>query len=588
MNEKILELLRHVQKPGRYIGEEHNAVRKDWAGPYLRVLLAFPDIYEVGMSYLGMRILYGLLNERSDVLCERVFSPWPDMEKQLRDNGLSLFSLESKRPIREFGIIGFSLAYELNYTNVLNILDLGRIPMRSLDRSDEDPLVIAGGPSCYNPEPMADFIDAFVIGDGEEAIIDVVEACKDFFDDGLKKIRNRGALLRKLATLEGVYVPRLYDVGYNGDGTVRVFTPLEGAPPKVRKRAVKDLDAAYYPVSQVVPYIQIVHDRIMLEIMRGCAHLCKFCEAGATCLPRRERSTEKIVELAMSAYRNTGYEEVSLISLSSGDHSRIREICRALHDIFKDKGVSISMPSLRIEVMTEELPQLIREVRKAGITLAPESGSERLRNAIGKTIAIEKLSSTVLEAYRLGWDRIKLYFMIGLPTERDEDLLSTVDLMDELSDARRALGKGPGQIIASIAPFVPKPHTPFQWWAMEPQASLDARQAFLRTHVLHRSRNRKKVKLDFHDLEKSILEGVFSRGDRRLGRVIENAYECGARLDSWGEFFEIGLWRRAFEACGLNPEFYVNRARPYEELLPWDFIDVGIPKEVLLKRAQEQ
>ena len=587
MDQKILELIKQVQKPGRYIGEEYNAVKKDWAQPFLRVLLAFPDMYEVGMSYLGMRILYGILNERKDVVCERVFAPWPDMETLLRKHACPIFGLESKKPIKEFDIIGFSFAFELNYTNALNILDLGGVPMRSRDRGDGDPLVMAGGPSCYNPEPMADFIDAFVIGDGEEAIVDIVEVCKRFVDTGhrtQKRIRDRKGLLKELATIDGVYVPSLYDVEYATDGTIHYFKPqATGAPSRVKKRLVKDLDSAYYPVKQIVPHIQIVHDRIVLEIMRGCAHLCKFCQAGATCLPGRERSVEKILELATSVYKNTGYEEISLISLSSGDHSRITEVFARLNSVFRDKAVSISMPSLRIEDITDKLPQLMREVRKAGLTFAPESGSERLRKFINKNIAIEKLRSTVLEAYRLGWNRIKLYFMIGLPTETENDLLETIALAEELSNMRRQVGRGPGFIAASITAFVPKPHTPFQWYGMEPRSVIEARQIFLKTH----NPAKNKVKLDFHNLDTSLLESVFSRGDRRLGQVVAKAWEMGARLDSWGEFFNSALWTRAFTECGISPDFYSHRARSYEEILPWDFIDVGISKGQLMKWAKE-
>ena len=575
-----MELLKQVQKPGRYIGGEHNSVTKDWGRPYVRFLLAFPDIYEVGMSYLGMRILYGILNERGDALCERVFSVWPDMEKLLRQWHVPLFSLESKRPLNEFDIIGFSLTYDLNYTNVLNILDLGGIPLRSRDRSDEDPLVIAGGPAAYNPEPMADFIDAFVIGEGEEVIVEILEAYqRNQKPEHRNQRADRKKMLSELAKIEGVYVPSLYEVEYNGDGTIKKFAPKNSAPPIVRKRVVKDLNSCFYPVKQVVPYIQIVHDRICLEIMRGCKHFCKFCQAGVVCLPRRERSREKIVELAKEVYRNTGYEEMSLMSLSSGDHSRIKEIFEELTAAFKERGVSVSLPSLRIEGLADELPELIRRVRKSGLTFAPESGSERLRKVINKNIDIELLARAALEAYKAGWDRIKLYFMIGLPQESDEDLSATAGLIAHISGLRRRFNKGPGFITASIAAFIPKPHTPFQWVSMEGRDVLKARQRFLRD----RNPNRKKVKLDFHDLETSILEGVISRGDRRLGQVLEKAWGMGARFDGWGEFFNAELWHEAFRAAHIEPDFYINRARPHEEILPWDIIDIGISKARLLK-----
>jgi len=592
----IIELLKLVQKPGRYIGEEHNAVKKDWGSARLRFLLAFPDIYEVGASYLGMKILYGILNELDGCLCERAFAPWPDMERALRDRRVPLFSLESKMPIGDFDVIGFSLAYELNYANVVNMLDLGGVPKRSSERRDGDPLVIAGGPSCFNPEPMAEIVDAFVIGDGEEAIVDVADVCRQHVNavpvpptggrDGLARrggMTGRKALLRKLAGLAGVYVPSLYHVVYGDAGTVRSFSPEEGVPSRVEKRVVEDLDKAYYPVRQIVPYIQIVHDRVVLEIMRGCPHRCKFCQAGPTSRPFRERSRARIVELARETAAATGYEEVSLVSLSSGSHSEIRGIFEDLNAAFAGKAVSVSVPSLRIEEAADDLPRLIRAVRKAGLTFAPESGSARLRRAINKNIDMEKLMSSVVEAYRAGWNRVKLYFMIGLPTETEEDLLVTLKLMEDVSRARKACGLGSAFVAASVNAFVPKPHTPFQWMGMESRENLEARQRLLG----ERNPNRKKIKIDFQNLDVSILEAAFSRGDRRLGDVVIRAWEMGSRLDSWREHFRADLWREAFAACGLTQESYASRARLFDEALPWDFIDVGLPKEVLMRLAAE-
>ncbi len=563
----IDELLQGIQKPGRYIGGEWNSVTKEWTSERIKCLLAFPDTYEIGMSYLGMRILYGILNGRPDVLCERVFAPWADMERRLREKRAPLFSLESKRPVKDFDLIGFSLAYELNYTNVLNMLDLGGVPKRSADRKDEDPIIVAGGPSCYNPEPMSDFVDAFVVGDGEEAILEIVEAYKSHKDKRMK----RGELLREMAKIEGVYVPSLYAVEYNTDGTLKRFVPKEAAPSVIKKRVVADLDKAFYPVRQIVPYIQIVHDRIVLEIMRGCRHACKFCQAGISCRPRRERSTKKIVALAEEVYRNTGYEEISLISLSSGDHSEIREMLKELNRCFRGRAVSVSIPSIRVEEMTGELPQLIREVRKSGLTFAPETGSARLRKGINKNIDIEKLLSAVSEAYRSGWNRIKLYFMIGLPDENEEDLDETAALIGMISDLRKETGKSPGLVTASVTSFIPKPHAAFQRYRMERRETIKKKQDFLKDRLARR----KQVKMDFHDLDTSYMEGVFSRGDRRVGMAIMKAWEVGAKFDSWREFFKIELWLKAFRDCALDPDFYAARERPQPELLPWAFIHIA-------------
>ncbi|MCX5665952.1 MAG: TIGR03960 family B12-binding radical SAM protein, partial [Candidatus Omnitrophica bacterium] len=399
--DNLNELLLQVQKPAIYIGGEWNMVKKEWTPDKVKVLLAFPEVYEVGMSYLGLKILYGILNKRDDCLCERVFSPWSDFEEILRKNKISLFSLESRRAIREFDIIGISLAYELNYTNVLNLLDLGGIPIRSSERSEDDPIIIAGGPACYNPEPMSEFIDAFVIGDGEEAVCDLI----DKFKLGL----GRKELLRELAKIPGVYIPSLYETAYNNDGTIKSFLPKEKEMPlKIQKRVVKDLDSSFYPTDQLVPYIQIVHDRIMLEIMRGCKHACKFCQAGTTYRPRRERSKETVIRIAKEAYSKTGYEEITLLSLSSGDHSQIKEIVEDLNSEFKAKGVSVSVPSLRIEDSLAKLPALISQVKKSGLTFAPEAGSECLRKVISKNIDIEKLMDALRESYRSGWRRVKL------------------------------------------------------------------------------------------------------------------------------------------------------------------------------------
>jgi radical SAM family uncharacterized protein len=554
-----------VQKPARYIGGEWNMVRKEWADDKVKVLLAFPEIYEVGMSYLGLKILYGILNKRDDCLCERVFSPWADFEDILRKNKMDLFSLESRKPMKEFDIIGISLAYELNYTNCLNMLDLGGIPIKTSERGEDDPIVIAGGPACYNPEPMSEFIDAFIIGDGEEVIGEAIDA--------YKRPLSRKTLLKELAKIPGVYVPSLYETTYNNDGTIKSFLPREAdLPLKIKKRVVEDLDKAFYPTDQLVPYIQIVHDRIMLEIMRGCKHACKFCQAGTTYRPRRERSKETVVRIAKEAYSKTGYEEITLLSLSSGDHSHIKEIIEELNSEFKSKGISISVPSLRIEDSLNKLPALVSQVKKSGLTFAPEAGSECLRKAINKNIDMEKLMETLRESYKSGWRRVKLYFMIGLPTEKDEDLENIAKLLYKVSNLKREIDGRDAQVTASINAFVPKPHTPFQWEPMEPIDSLTRKKNVLRDSV-----KSKMVEMDFNSFHRGYLEAVFARGDRKLSGVIYESWKKGARFDGWKEHFNFDLWLESFRDNGIDPAFYASRRRGFDEILPWNFIDIGFP-----------
>ncbi|MCX5679953.1 MAG: TIGR03960 family B12-binding radical SAM protein, partial [Candidatus Omnitrophica bacterium] len=561
------ELLLTVQRPGRYVGGEWNAVKKEWTEDKVKFLLAFPDVYEIGMSHLGIKILYGILNDRQDVLCERVFAPWPDLEKVLRDNGIPLFSLESRKALKEFDIIGFSLAYELGYTNVINMIDQGGIPIRSSDRSDSDPIVIAGGPCCYNPEPMADFIDAFVIGDGEDVIGEIIDAYS-----GAKRGAgySRKGLLQKLAAIEGVYVPSLYKVVYNEDKTIKSFSASgQGVPERIRKRSVKDLDEAYYPTKQIVPNIQVVHDRITIEIMRGCRHACSFCEAQATYRPCRERSKAKILELARMAYDDTGYDEISLLSLSSGDHSEIIDIVKQLNKEFKDLSVSVSLPSLRVEDILKHLPTLISEVKKSGLTFAPEAGSARLREVINKRIDIDKLFAAVRESFRMGWRRVKLYFMIGLPSENDVDIAEISALVSDISNLRREVDSRPANVAVSVNAFIPKPHTLFEREGMESRESLFRKKELLQGAIRLRS-----IELSFHPVGISRLEAVFSRGDRRLGEVILLSWSYGARFDGWQEIFAPDLWSRAFASSGVDPDFYSTRPRAREEKLPWEFIEI--------------
>jgi len=563
----IDELLLTVQRPGRYVGGEWNAVKKEWTADKVKFLLAFPDIYEIGMSHLGIKILYGILNDRDDALCERVFAPWGDLEKILRDNSLDLFSLESRKSLKEFDMIGFSLAYELGYTNVINMLDLGGIPLKSSDRRDSDPVVIAGGPCCYNPEPMADFIDAFVVGDGEDIINEIIDA---YSDAKRGSGYSREKLLRELARIEGVYVPSLYKVAYNEDKTIKNFSVSEqGVPEKVRKRSVGNLDNAYYPTKQIVPNIQIVHDRITLEIMRGCKHACSFCEAQATYRPCRERSKVRILELARRAYEDTGYDEISLLSLSSGDHSHIIEIVTELNKEFKDKSVSVSMPSLRVEDILKHLPTLISETRKSGLTFAPEAGSARLRTVINKKIDIDKLFAAARESFRMGWRRVKLYFMIGLPSETDTDIAEISALVNYISGLKKEVDSRPANVAVSVNAFIPKPHTLFEREGMEAREGLVRKKELLKSAIRSRF-----IELSFHPVDISRLEAVFSRGDRRLGEAILLSWSYGARFDGWQEIFDPAIWSKAFASSGIDPDFYSTRPRAKEEKLPWEFIGI--------------
>lgn len=539
------EMLLGVSKPARYTGGEWNSVAKSGSGIRCRIALCFPDIYEVGMSHLGLKILYSLLNDRADVACERAFAPWHDMEKVMRERGMPLFSLETKRPLNEFDIIGFSLQYELCYTNVINMLDLSRVPVFSNQRGDSDPIVIGGGSCAFNPEPVADFFDCFLIGEGEEAAPEIVDAVIGGKDKGL----SRRELLRTLARIEGVYVP--------------VF------PGKVRKRYVADLENAYFPVKPVVPYIDIVHDRMQIEIMRGCGRACSFCQACAIYRPNRFRSPNKVLSLAEETYRNTGYDEISLVSLSSGDHPRIMEMITALTGAFRDRAVSISFPSLRVEDMTSRFPSELTSGRHTGLTFAPEVGSEKMRKVINKNISVEALKECAYQAFRNKWLRIKLYFMIGLPQEEASDLDAIVDLAEEISEARRKVDGKAADINASVSVFVPKPHTRFE---REPMIRFE--EALDRQRYIREKARGTRIRFSFHDARMSSLEAVLARGDRNLSKVIHAAWKSGCKFDSWREHFDFGRWVSAFNGTGVDPDSYSLRQRGLEEILPWQFIEL--------------
>jgi len=575
--EALDRILPSVSKPGRYTGCEWNHVRKDWAETPLKIALAYPDVYEVGMSNLGLGILYELLNAQEDVLAERVYAPWPDMEGALRCASLPLYSLESRRPLGEFDIVGFSLQYELNYSNVLTMLDLAGIPLRASDRADvlTAPLVIGGGTCTYNPEPLADFFDLFVVGEGEEVTLELARLCLAVKGDAGRQKNWKGELLYQAAHLEGVYVPGLYNVSYGSDGAVSAFAPARsGIPHSIRRRLLVKLPSP--PVRPVVPFVRPVHDRAMIEVMRGCKRGCRFCQAGMIYRPARERPFAEIMDAADQLLANTGYEEIALVSLSSTDHGDIERLVHELSKRYADKRISVSLPSLRIDSFSVELAQVIQSTRKTGLTFAPESGSERLWRVINKGITVEDVVRTAEAAYASGWQRIKLYFMIGLPSETMADVLAIADLVKAVRAAgRRARGRRV-HVNVSVNTFVPKPHTPFQWLPLQDAANVRQRQQALRRELRSRS-----VKLSWSDEQETWLEGALSRGDRRMGPVILRAWELGARFDAWNEWYQPELWRQAFAEIGLDAQFYTTRARTRGELLPWDHIDTGVSKEFL-------
>jgi radical SAM family uncharacterized protein len=558
-------LLPKVSKPARYTGQEWNQVRKDWSKIALKVALAYPDVYEVGMSNLGMAILYALLNQQPDWLAERVYAPWLDMEQAMRQNKIPLFSLESHRPLREFDVIGFSLQYELNYSNVLNMLDLAGIPLLARDRTESWPLIIAGGSCTYNAEPMADFFDLFVVGEGEEVLLELIELCQESW--GREKKED---FLVRAASIAGVYVPSLYQVDYHADGAISTIVPLKaGVSARVDKRIVSPLPPP--PVRPVVPFVNVVHDRAMVEIMRGCTHGCRFCQAGMIYRPVRERPLAEVLQAVDQLLANTGHEEISLVSLSSSDYSCIAPLVRELSERYAEQRVSISLPSLRTDAFSVELAQIIQRTRKTGLTFAPEAGSERLRRVINKGITADDLLHTAEAAYASGWLRIKLYFMMGLPTETVEDVLAIADLVQAVRGIGRRWSGKRSEVSVSVNTFVPKPHTPFQWLPLADASEIAARQA-----VLRRAMPGRGIHLSWSDQATTWLEAVFSRGDRRLGKVVWYAWRSGARFDAWAEAFQPRLWEQAFSEAGLDPIFYSGRQRPFSEVLPWSSIDVGV------------
>lgn len=575
------EILLSVQQPARYIGGEVNMVVKDPSKVEVRFAMCFPDVYEIGMSHLGIQILYDMFNRREDVSCERVYSPWTDLDKIMREKKIPLFAIESQEPIKNFDFLGITLQYEMCYTNILQVLDLSQIPLHAADRGEQDPIVIGGGPCAYNPEPLADFFDMFYIGEGETVYFDLLDVYKECRRNG----SGRPAFLKKAAQIPGIYVPSFYDVEYQEDGTIKRMLPnCPEAPEKVEKQLVMEMTDVVYPEKPLVPFIKATQDRVVLEVMRGCIRGCRFCQAGMIYRPVREKDPERLKELAYQMLKSTGHEEISLSSLSSSDYTGLESLVSYLIDEFHGKGVNVSLPSLRIDAFSLDVMSKVQDVKKSSLTFAPEAGSQRLRDVINKGLTEEEILDGAFEAFRGGWNRVKLYFMLGLPTETEEDMEGIALLSEKIAERYYEIPKeernGKVQVVASTSFFVPKPFTPFQWARMSTKDEFLGKARIV-NHKMKEMLNHKSLKYNWHEADVTVLEGVLARGDRKVGAVIEEAYKNGALYDSWSESFKNEIWMKAFETCGVDIAFYTTRERSLDEIFPWDFIETGVSKDFL-------
>ncbi|MCM1105760.1 MAG: TIGR03960 family B12-binding radical SAM protein [Blautia sp.] len=577
------EILLKIEKPARYIGNEVNAVKKDPAGK-LRFAFCFPDVYEIGMSHLGIQILYDMFNRREDVWCERVYSPWPDLAAILKEKNIPLFCLESQEPVKNADFLGITLQYEMCYTNVLQVLDLSRIPLLAKDRGEDMPIVIGGGPCAYNPEPVADFFDCFYIGEGENRYDELFALYKRMRGEG----KCRAEFLREAAKLEGIYVPSLYEVRYHEDGTIAAFTPkYPDIPGSIRRQVMTELSAAVYPEKPVVPFLKATQDRVVLEIQRGCIRGCRFCQAGMIYRPNREKSVERLKELAHKMLISTGHEEISLSSLSSSDYSRLGELLDYLIGECERKHINISLPSLRIDAFSLDIMKKVQDVKKSSLTFAPEAGSQRLRDVINKGLTMDDILGGAGQAFAGGWNKVKLYFMLGLPTETEEDMRAIPELANEIAalyyeTVPKEQRNGKCQITISTSFFVPKPFTPFQWASMQEPGEYLRRAKIVNDHKKEQLNN-KSIRYNWHEADVTVLEGVLARGDRRLAPAILYVYEHGGSFDAWSDFFDYARWQEAFAACGIDMDFYNIRERAEDEIFPWDFIDAGVSKSFLLR-----
>ena len=581
------EILLKVDKPARYIGNELNSVMKDTSQVDIRFAMCFPDVYEIGMSHLGIQILYDMFNRRSDVWCERVYSPWPDLHEIMKEENIPLFGLESQEPIKNFDFIGMTLQYEMCYTNILQILDLAQIPFKSIDRDNDCPIVMGGGPCSYNPEPIADFFDIFYIGEGETKYDELFDLYKKYKAKGF----NRDEFLHEAAKIEGIYVPALYEVEYNKNGTLASFHPkYDDIPAKIKKQVQADLSYSVYPEKPVVPFIKATQDRIVLEIQRGCIRGCRFCQAGMIYRPNREKKVEYLKDLAYKLIESTGHEEISLSSLSSSDYSELEELINFLIEICKDKKINISLPSLRIDAFSLDIMKKVQDVKKSSLTFAPEAGTQRLRNVINKGLTVENILEGSRQAFEGGWNKVKFYFMLGLPTETEEDMRGIPELANDVAalyyeTVPKEKRNGKCQITISTSFFVPKPFTPFQWARMYTPSDYLGRAKIVNDHVKAQL-NHKSIRYNWHEADVTVLEGILARGDRKISDAIIKVYEKGALFDAWNEYFDYDTWLEAFEECGIDPDFYTMRERPLDELFPWDFIDSGVTKEFMIRQWQ--